>query len=231
MRDRKEVLNMVKKHKKKPKNDLDEPFLLSPQFDNQGGWGKKFSNWWHKYFKNVILPAMIVVLIAGGIYAYTSHQELGSEIDELTDSLTDLDQGSQIEIQENQIANVNQETTNEILPLGEQVQEKTKLTVTDQNIGPTVQQKAKPGDGVTHLARRALKEYLTNKQPGLTLSPEQKIYCEDYIQNETASRPLIINEELSFNTNLIEEAINAAQNLTDNQINNLSKYVPLVPSL
>lgn len=222
---------MAKKRKKAPQDDFNEPFLLSPQFDNQGGWGKKFSNWWQKYFKTVILPAIIVVLIAGGIYAYTSHQESVSEIDELTDNLIDLEQGPQIEIQENKIASLDQETTNEILPLGEPTEQGTELTITNQDIGQTITQKAEPGEGVTHLARRALKQYLINNKPELSLSQEQKIYCEDYIQNKTTSRSLEINEELSFNTSLIEEAINAAQNLTDNQIKNLSKYVPLVPSL
>lgn len=225
MRDRKGVLSMAKKRRKRQKEPLDEPFLLSPQFDNQGGWGKKFSGWWQKYFKSVILPAIIVILIAGGIYAYTSRQESLPQVEDLTAS---LDQNQpQIEIQENKIEDLERETTSETLSLGET--DEGGLIISPQT--QTIQQKAAKGEGVTHLARRALKEYLENVRPELNLLPEQKIYCEDFIQNRTANRPLEIGEELSFEIELIEAAIEATQNLTESQIQNLSKYVPLVPSL
>lgn len=217
---------MAKKDKKRQKGSLDEPFLLSPQFDmQQAGWGKKISDWWQKYFKSIILPAIIVILIAGGIYAYTSRQGQIPEMEKLTAS-----EQNQLQIQEEPIQNPQEQTepTNEILSLGEN--EEAELVISSQDTG-VFKQTAQAGEGITHLARKALKDYLETKRPELNLSAEQKIYCEDYLQNKTANRPLEIGEELSFSTTLIEEAIASSQGLTESQLQNLSQYVPLVPSL
>lgn len=93
---------------------------------------------------------------------------------------------------------------------------------------------AASGHGQTHLARQALKEYLKDKpELASNLSPEQRIYIEDYLRKHLAgqSRGLRVGDQIAFPSSDIEDAINLALNLTDSQLTNLSRYVPLVPSL
>jgi len=89
------------------------------------------------------------------------------------------------------------------------------------------------GNGRTHAARAALKEYLKDK-PELKnkLRPEHLIYLEDLIQKQTPS-PQVLHpgDTITFSANTMANALNNAQQLTNAQLNNLSKYVPLVPSL
>lgn len=88
---------------------------------------------------------------------------------------------------------------------------------------------AQKGEGITHLARRALKRYLTER--GINLTPEQKLYAEDYIQKKTGNYWLKLGEKLTFSQDLIEEAIQKAQSLSPEALKNLTKFVKLVPAL
>jgi len=90
---------------------------------------------------------------------------------------------------------------------------------------------AERGDGLTHLARRALTSHM--EKENIELSSEQRIYIEDYVQKrlapeKTGLRFLEIGEEIEISVDLIEEGIAQAENLTPSQIDNLSKYTPLV---
>jgi hypothetical protein len=84
-------------------------------------------------------------------------------------------------------------------------------------------------EGITHLARRAVKEYLGSANENL--SAEQKIYAEDYLKKKIGSKKLAVGEEVKFSTELIKQGIEKAKGLSENQIKNLSKYVPLVKNL
>ena len=90
---------------------------------------------------------------------------------------------------------------------------------------------AQHGNGYTHLARRALAEYLdTTGSQGL--QAEHKIFAEDYLQKKIPDKQrLFAGDEVSFDQGQIQEAIDTALQLTDAQVDNLSQYVPLVPSL
>jgi len=92
----------------------------------------------------------------------------------------------------------------------------------------TIIEKAVKGDGVTHLARRALKDYLKDNPQELT--NEHKIYIEDYLKDEIGSRPLKVDDEIAFSEDLIKEAIDASLQLTPEQLKNLEKYSALVVS-
>jgi hypothetical protein len=89
---------------------------------------------------------------------------------------------------------------------------------------------ADPGEGITHLARKALKEYLKEKG-GPNLTPEHKIFIEDYLQKKTGDYWLKVGQKLTFSEELIKEAIEKAQTLTQEQLQNLSQYAKLVPDL
>lgn len=236
---------MSKKHKKHPSEMSEEPFLLSPEFEKSTGWGKNFADWWQRYFKSVILPAIIVILIAGGIYAYTNRQQEPTENGELSQTATEQSEDN-LNINENTIQNegIKNTTKNEstdTLALGEPENQNANepepglIAPTPTNNSEKITQKAVKGDGLTHLSRRALKDYITQNQPDLKLSAEQKIYCEDYIQKNTkkdiGQKSLSIGQEVDFDSALMDNAIAKAQQLSDKQLENLSKYVPLVPSL
>ncbi len=80
------------------------------------------------------------------------------------------------------------------------------------------------GNGITHLARRALGKYLEETGEGSDLTPEHKIYIEDYMQNRTANQKIRVGTELSFSENLINEAISSAKTLSEKSLKNLQKY-------
>jgi hypothetical protein len=93
------------------------------------------------------------------------------------------------------------------------------------------EEEAQPGDGITHLARRALKKYLAEKGKNLNLTPEHKVYIEDYLQKKTGDYWLKVGQKLTFSEELIKEAIEKAQGLTQEQLQNLTQYSRLVPEL
>jgi hypothetical protein len=106
--------------------------------------------------------------------------------------------------------------------------EKEKFVTTPAKV---YEETAHSGEGITHLARRALKRYLQENPQDFELTPEHKIYIEDYIQKKTGSGWLRLGQTLTFSEELIIEAINKARQLTPNQLENLKQYSQLVPSL
>lgn len=90
---------------------------------------------------------------------------------------------------------------------------------------------AEPGESITHLARKALKKYLQEKPQDFEITPEHKIYIEDYIQKKTGSGWLMLGETLTFSEDLIVEAINKARELNPDQLENLKQYSTLVTNL
>lgn len=88
--------------------------------------------------------------------------------------------------------------------------------------------KAQTGEGITHLARRALAEYLAKNNKQSELNNEQKIYVEDYLQNKTGTDALQLGESRDFTVALIDEAIQASKQLDEGQLKNLEKYSQVV---
>ncbi len=195
-----------------------------PQFGSAqtetNGWRK----WISKYGSSVILPIIALLILAGGIYLYSSQKSdqpginlAQDEQNQLTEQeiLDMIEQGSLEEGQEE-----SQETTESATGEKEAIDQIIPEEVTDQ--GEAIKVKAGAGDGITHLARYALREYL--KENPQELTNEHKIYIEDYLKDQIGSRPLKVGEELSFSKSSIEQAINAANQLTDQQLKNLEKY-------
>lgn len=83
---------------------------------------------------------------------------------------------------------------------------------------------AQTGDGITHLARRATTRYLSENRVAYSVTNEHRIYIEDYIKDQIGSRPLALGEELTITFDQVKEAVSAAEQLTDAQIQNLTKY-------
>ena len=97
--------------------------------------------------------------------------------------------------------------------------------------GKTYREVAGKAEGITHLARRALKKYLQANPQQFQVTPEHKVYIEDYLAKSLGGRWLMEGEEIEFSTDLIEEALTKAEGLTPAQLQNLSQYSQLVPVL
>jgi len=170
----------------------------------------RFKKWVSKYGSSVILPIIALLILAGGIYLYANQKG---------DGITPLLESNNANIQEN--------VTNQNITI---IQEDEKPDV--QKIPEAVKQngniieKAIKGDGVTHLSRRVLGNYLKDNPQELT--NEHKIYIEDYLKDNIGSKPLEIGDEISFSEDLIQQAINASLELTPEQLKNLEKYSALV---
>lgn len=90
---------------------------------------------------------------------------------------------------------------------------------------------AKEGEGVTHLARRALRGYLNDNSQSFIVTPEHKIYIEDYLVKKTGEKNLQLSERVEFSEGLINSAVQEAKKLTSSQLENLAQFSRLVPSL
>ena len=83
---------------------------------------------------------------------------------------------------------------------------------------------AQPGDGLTHLARRAAGRWLSQNQAGYLVTNEHRIYIEDYIKDQMKRHPVSLGQEVAVPFDLIAEAVAAASELNDGQLENLKKY-------
>jgi hypothetical protein len=164
----------------------------------------------------IIVSILIVVAIAGGIYSYSKR----------TESLL-IDNSNQA------IENTDNEKVPAILENGKTVQPEIteKTAVTSQETEQAFIETAAKGEGRTHLARRALANYL-EKNADSSLLPEQKIYIEDYLRKKAGGfGSLHIGSSVEFSKSLIQEAISKSKDLNQSQLNNLHKYAVRVPSL
>lgn len=220
------------------------PFQSSggPQFGNteEGGWGGKSKGWLSKYGSSVILPIIALLILAGGIYLYAKQKTGTNPLlpEENVSLIQELPEASQketkAETEEKEIQEQAEQT--ETQPTPSITQEKTiqeiipqtgpKIEIQTEKKSGAITEKAVKGEGITHLARRALKDYLKDNPKNLT--NEHKIFIEDYLKDKTGSRQLEIGEEISFSENIIEEAINASAKLNAEQLKNLEKYSTLV---
>lgn len=84
------------------------------------------------------------------------------------------------------------------------------------------------GDGVTHLARRAMLRNLEASSPDFTVTAEHKVWIEDYVKDQLGSKALAPGENRTIEKALIREAIGKSKELTDAQLKQLQRYSQLV---
>ena len=95
--------------------------------------------------------------------------------------------------------------------------------------GRNYSETANAGEGLTHLARRAAGKYIQDN--GIRdITPEHKIYIEDYIVKKMGNDSLSLGEVVVISEELITEAINNSLELEPNQLENLRQYSALVSS-
>jgi len=188
------------------------PKTLPSQFielEPARGWRDKTKNWF-KNNSSIILAMVIIIVLAGGIYAYM--QRGSSKPVFLEESFEESSE--------------NPELNQQIQPI-----EQLEVQETPEGIGGPViiadeifTETAQKGDGVTHLARRVLADYLEKTGNDPELTKEHKIYIEDYLQNRTGDEMLETGQQKTFSKSLIEEAIQKSKNLTPEQLQQIAPF-------
>jgi hypothetical protein len=83
---------------------------------------------------------------------------------------------------------------------------------------------AERGDGITHLARKAVKRQIAASAPDFQVTNEHRIFMEDYIKDGVGRTPLRVGESRAISKELVREAVDASKKLTDAQLKNLQTY-------
>jgi hypothetical protein len=208
---------------------------MEEQMNQEEGESRGTFSSWLQDNTRIIISILIVVAIAGGIYSYSKRSQVPTNTDTggglLTQSgETQKDNGSMLTQEkgtapENKPAGENNAATNQNNNTVAAPKE------TSQETSGSFIETAGRGDGTTHLARRALANYL-EKNPDSALTPEHKIYIEDYLRKHVGHKGRVnIGTSVEFSKDLISQAITQAKNLNEGQLKNLHKYAVLVPSL
>ena len=222
---------------------------------------------WFQENLRVVLSVIIVVLIAVGIYNYSSkpaeedqsridamigEQEVAMEEEAMSTEEINVkekeDQGNEVVVKEDGKeaevkvdANNNADSTVKEAPVAEKEVPKAEETAKPEVTQPKEEVKvekniegfhvsAAKGDGLTHLARKAVKQYLAeNSDPSIT--KEHKIYLEDYLRKNVASGRIKEGDVRVFSEQLIADALTKAKNLSPQQLENLKHYSVRVSDL
>ncbi|MFA7209426.1 MAG: hypothetical protein WC120_04015 [Parcubacteria group bacterium] len=164
----------------------------------------------------VIISILIVVAIAGGIYSYSKRTEAPT---------TDRQETAEEMTQEDTTTSIDSATENAT------TEKKTAPAASSQETENTFVETAGRGDSLTVLARRALANHL-EKNPDSALTPEHKIYIEDYLRKNVSHKGgIYVGTSVEFSKSLIQDAIEKSKNLNEKQLQNLHKYAVRVPSL
>lgn len=209
---------------------------FTPQtFDTGGGWGEKGSGWFRENASSVILPIVALLVLGGGVYFYTRGRQSSErpivEFQESTPSASPLAEettpspslAASPRLTAAPTASPGRKIT--LSPEGQPVLGGPEPRVEAGMIRVETQR----GDGITHLARRAVKDYLKRVNPGFEVTKEQKIYIEDFLKDaEIAKRngasTLHAGEELSFSEDMIRQAAERARALTSPELEHLKQF-------
>lgn len=191
-----------------------------PQFEigAGSGWGGRIGNWL-KNNASILVPIIIIIILAGGIYLYTNRTTEILEEFEIEEDIEDIVEG-----------NPEPESEEEDIGTGGPEEDLTELTGPTVNVG-VFSETAQAGDGVTHLARRALARYLETN-PDNSLSIEHKVYIEDHLRKTSNGDDwLELGDTRDFSASQIQQAIQKAKTLTSSELQNLQQYSLLVSTL
>ena len=184
---------------------------------------------WLKDNMRIIISILIVVAIAGGVYSFSKRAEAPKDKNKVIGIETSKDSSEQAE-------EIALEEEKDAVPAEEKgtatvkKEEKTSSVSTSQETQTSFVETAGKGDGMTHLARRALANYL-EKNADSSLTAENKIYIEDYLRKQIGKKKVSIGTSVEFSKDNIQKAIEKSKGLNEKQLKNLHKYAVLVPSL
>lgn len=164
---------------------------------------------------------IIILIVAAAIYAFSGQKE-GEKTGDVGKEATSA---SEEKATEGETADQNEKQASDEASGEEQTSKQQAETLpqaerTEQGFVEVAQ----AGDGFTNLARRATTRWLSENQAGYAITDEHRIYIEDYIQNRLGTRGLTLGENVEIKFDLIKEAVAAAGQLSDSQLQNLSQY-------
>ncbi len=170
---------------------------------------------WVQENLRIIVSVFIVAAIALGIYSYSQRtQMLSDDAGSLLNTL-----GTQEDSATTADTSAPQDTVT--------TNTKTGVVVTPELSRETETsfvEQAEPGNGTTHLARRALAHYL-EKNTDSSLTAEHKVYIEDYLRkNVDFNGTVTTKTSIDFSKDLIRQGIEKSKTLNDKQLQNLKKY-------
>lgn len=172
----------------------------------------------------VLVSIFIVVIIAAGIYSYSNRSQdvTQKEQTEQSDILKDTPTDKSESVKADDSKSTENTTKSDT---------KTSSVTTSQETDKSFVETAGKGDSLTKLARKALADYL-EKNGDSSLTPEHKIYIEDYLRKNVAHKDGVqIGTSVEFSKSLINDAISKSKTLNERQLQNLHKYALRVPSL
>ena len=189
-----------------------------------------YENW------QTILVALVVLIV--GISAYNYNTKTGAESspasieEEENSGAAESEAAEEEEYVEEQdqenAAAADKETTgdNKAEANTENTKPETKIEEkinTVEASGEGYKISAARGDGITHLARKAVATYLSENADSEVTSLH-KIYAEDYLQNRIGNQKVEVGYEATFSKALIREALDASKKLSQKSLSNLKKY-------
>jgi hypothetical protein len=205
--------------------------------ESQGSIGEFLTD----HARTLISILIIALLIGTGIYAYTKN-------DQTSNTASDNQSPSIAERIQNIVGRDTSEKSKDKSdqPVGPAKEQAEKTDIMDlvvengdksQEIlegsvknGKVYSYKAELGDGVTHLARKAVAEYL-KENPNDKIDTAHKIFMETRLKDMNYKASLDIGEQVNFTADQLSQVVTEAQNLSTSQINTWNTYVHLVPSL
>jgi len=197
---------------------------------------------WIRDNLRVIISVVIVVVIAGGIYSYSKRSEAPQEatetqtgdLEQLIEEENSLESEEAVAEKSGEETAPSEEKTAETKGTEEKIEteeEQVTSVATSKETEKSFIETAQKGEGVTHLARRALSDYL-EKNADSELTAEHKIYIEDYLRKKVSfNQRVFVGTTVEFSKDLVKEAITESKKLDAAQLENLHKYAVLVPSL
>ncbi|MFZ1654584.1 MAG: hypothetical protein WBO92_04230 [Candidatus Moraniibacteriota bacterium] len=165
---------------------------------------------WLQENLRVIVSFFIVAAIALGIYSYS--QRADETVDGTDDSVVATESNTLGTDKAADVKSANGQSKTATVPT--ELSRETEVSFVET---------ASRGDGTTHLARRALMNYL-EKTPDSSLTGEHKVYIEDYLRKQLPQRSLAIGQSAEFSKDMIRQAIDHSKQLNAKQLQNLKKY-------
>lgn len=166
---------------------------------------------WLQENLRVIVSFFIVAAIALGIYSYSQRA------DETVGTTDDVTVGTESETAASA-------TTDSVKAANGQSNAAVAPKELSKETEGSFIETAVKGDGTTHLARRALMNYL-EKTPDSSLTGEHKVYIEDSLRKQLKERgPLAVGQSAEFSKDMIRQAIDQSKQLSGSQLQNLKKY-------
>jgi len=205
--------------------------VKSEDNDESSEDGRENIKTWIAENLRMIVSVLIVVVIAGGIYAYSKRAQapdMGDQASVTEEGKISVIGGDSESATTESDAGTSQEASPK--PTEEASKPSVPAPTTSQETESAFVETAAKGDGSTKLARRALANYL-EKNPDAGLTAEHKIYIEDFLRRQVKNGNLKVGETREFSKDAIAKAIEKSKGLNERQLENLKQFSKKVPDL